>query len=266
MSFTSILYRDETIINDETPKLILEEQSELFGRGYIPEMRGPGEYEYGDAARPFPAELLYSENDLIEIAKEKEQLKARTSDLIFQAKLPYKNQAQTNFCWVNSPVHCVEINRTKQNQRPVSLSPASVGAPLTGYRNIGGWGRNALDRLKSHGCNETANWPDNAIDRKYATPENEERAKAYKVDEWYECRPRNMLELGSAIARGLIGSGGFNWWRHQVTLCDLVVLDARIAVRARNSWPNYGDFGFFIMQGEKAKADDLIFINNVVPS
>ena len=169
-------------------------------------------------------------------------------------------------CWINAPTHCVEINRLQQNQRTVSLSPASAGAQIKQYRNSGGWGLEGLQFVAKNGLVPSAKWPDNAIDKRYATSENKELALDYRVDEWMECRPRNVDEMISMLLRRYPGAGGYNWWSHEVTNCDPIWLDNTAAVRIRNSWKGWGDFGFGILQGSKMLADDLVFCLNARPT
>jgi hypothetical protein len=263
--FSSQLYKNEVIFNDETPAESLDVPVGM-GRGLDLGLRGPGEFEYGEFANPFPKELLIPRSEWQARIQEMEEQKSRISDLIRLKKFPCKNQKSTNFCWIFAPTHCVEINRLQQNQRTVSLSPASAGGPIKGYRNSGGWGLEGLQYIAKFGLVPSAKWPDTAIDKRYATPENKELALDYRVDEWMECRPRNVDEMISMLLRRYPGAGGYNWWSHEVTNCDPVWLDGDVAVRIRNSWENWGDFGFGILQGSKMLADDLVFCLNARPT
>lgn len=265
MSFTSSLYSNEVIINDESPDEVWDVQDENCGRGLRLEMRGPGDYEYGEFAAPFPDHLLIPESEWEERIKEMEQQKSRISDLIRFAKLPHKDQGRTNYCWINAPVHCLEIVRLQQNQKTVILSPASAGAQIKGYRNVGGWGLEGLQWIAKNGVNTVQQWPANDIDRRFATPANKQAALDYRVDEWVECRPRTVAQMISLLLRRAPGAGGYNWWQHEVTNCDPVWIDGGPAVRIRNSWQGWGDFGFGILQGSKMLADDLVFCFNARP-
>lgn len=264
--FTSQLYRGEMIINDETPASVFEEQVDGQGRGLQLEFRGPGDFEYGEYASPFPQHLLIPRSEWQARIEEMEAMKSRLSDVIRFANLPHKDQANTNYCWINAPVHCLEISRLLQNQKPVSLSPASAGAQIKGFRNVGGWGLEGLEWIIKHGVVPSSRWPDNAIDRRYLTAENKTIALDYRVDEWCECRPRDVDQMISLLLRRVPGAGGYNWWRHEVTNVDPVWIDGTVAVRIRNSWRGWGDFGFGILQGSKMLADDLVFAFNARPT
>jgi len=257
--FTSTLYRDEIIINDDPKSERLAIDSSQ-GRGLRLERRGPENYEYGKLATPFPDKLLIPRSDWQAIIQEQEEQKTRISDHIIRIQLPYKDQSTTNFCWINAPTHCVEITYTQQSpKKPVILSPASVGCKITNYRNVGGWGKEGLEGIIKWGLVPVEYWPANAIDRKYDTVTNRKIALRYKVVQWYECIPRNLDQMVSLLLRRKAGAAGLNWWSHEVTYCECLWLDGAIAIRFRNSWKGYGNYGFSVLQGNKMMADDLVF-------
>jgi hypothetical protein len=261
VSFSSQIRKGERIIDDEPQSMQFAFPNGIeFGKGLDLGLRGPGDFEYGDLALPFPKELLLSWAEIEERIKEMEETKSRISDLIYSAKLPHKDQSSTNFCWINAPTHDLEISRLQQNQKPVILSPASGGAIIKNFRNVGGWGKEALDFIRLRGLNDVQDWPANAIDRKYATAENAEKALNYRVLEWMECVPRNSQQMLSLLCRRCPGAGGYNWWGHEITVCDPMWIDGEPAIRIRNSWKNWGEFGFGILRGSKMLADDLVFV------
>jgi len=261
MSFTSTPYGGELIIDDATHDEILL-PPEGFSRGLDLSLRGFGDYEYGDAAVPFPAELLIPESEWQARIQEMEERKTRLSDIINLAGLPCKDQNGTSYCWINAPTHATEIVRVKQNQKMVILSPASAGAQIKNYRNRGGWGKEGLEFIIEKGLVPVDKWPANGIDRKYATEENLKLALDYRVVEWWELRPRNLNELMSCLLRRIPIAVGYNWWLHEVTLVDPVWLDGRAAGRIRNSWsmnwPTPGAGGYSILQGRKLLPDDAV--------
>lgn len=256
MGFTSQLGTLEPIIHDYSPAA-LHDPGE-FGTGLDLGLRGPGDYEYGAAADPFPPELLIPMGEIQARIQEQEAQKTRLSDLIRLKQLPPKDQGRTNYCWINAPTHCAEIVRLKQNQPTVILSPASAGAQIKHYQNVGGWGREGLQWIVDHGLAPVDLWPANAIDSRYATPATIAAAMDYRIQEWTELKPRNMQQLASMLLRGIPVAVGMSWWQHEITACDAVWLDGSLAIRIRNSWANWGDYGFGILQGSRALPDDAV--------
>lgn len=213
-------------------------------------------------APAFPKELLIPRSEWQARIQEMEERKSRTSDLCIAAGLPCKDQSSTNFCWANAPVHCLEIVRLQQGQPMVILSPASVGGPIKHFKNVGGWGEEALEWIVEHGACPVDQWPANAIDDDYYTEANKATAKDYRVTEWWELTPRNTDELISCLLRRLPVACGYNWQGHETTAVDAVWKNGQIGTRNRNSWsmdwPSAGAGGWYILQGQKMLADDAV--------
>lgn len=246
----------ELIIHESTP------DRDLFppdrGRGLDLSNRAPG-YVYGAVAQPFPQALIIPRSEWQARIQELEDTRTRTSDLCDLAGLKVKDQQQTEFCWINSPTHATEIVRVVQNEPMVSLSPASAGAQITGYRNEGGTGQQALEWIVSNGLVPTANWPDNAIDKQYATAANKQAALGYRVDQWWELDPQNLDQFISCLLMRWPVCAGYDWWSHEVTPVDPVWLDGTVAVRIDNSWgTSWGTNGRGILQGRRMLPDDAV--------
>ena len=169
-----------------------------------------------------------------------------------------KNQARTNYCWIFAPTHAAELITARQQGRHISLSPASAGARIKKFRNVGGWGKEAIEHLAEYGATPSRLWPDTAIARNYDTQQTREAARKHRVQEWVELQPRNLDQLFSALLRGLPVACGYNWWRHEIVACDPLWIDNGPAIRIRNSWANWGDYGFGILQGSKMLPDDAV--------
>lgn len=259
MAFSSQLYPGEKIFDDDSDEAdgLVPEGHE---RGYMPELRGPE--GYAGSASPFPDELLIPESEWQARIQEMEERKTRNSDLIIQSGLPCKNQQRTNYCWINAPTHAVECLRVLQGESPVILSPASVGAVLKNYKNVGGWGGDALQGLINLGLVPVEFWPANAIDKQYDTPETRKMRENFKVIEWYELKPRNFKQQVSALLRRMLVPVGLNYWGHEVLDVDAAWLDGEAVIRFRNSygmdWPNQGAGGWSIRRGSKKFADDAV--------
>lgn len=257
MSGSSSLYRNEVIIDDEPESFALA-NPDGFSRGYDPDGRPEG-YGYTGYAAKMDSSLLIPRSEWQARIQEAESQKARISDILTANKIPHKDQDRTNYCWANGPTHAAETLRVIQGLPYVSLSPASIAAPMTGFKNIGGWGLAAVKYAISNGFVPSEKWPDNAIERRYQTEANRLTALSYRIRDWRECKPRSLDEMVSLLLRGYPAALGFNWWGHLVMGAEAVWLDGEIAIRIRNSWKGWGANGFGILRGSKMLPDDCVF-------
>lgn len=251
-------FENMPIIDDSTvvDEIVLAPQG---GRGLDLSARPAGPYGYGSAAEPFPKSLVIPRSEWQARAAERKAKRSRLRDMCDLAGLPPKDQQQTNYCWINAPTYCVEVLRAHQNQDKVLLSPASAGAQIKGYRNVGGWGQEGLQWISDHGLVPCDKWPANAIDQRYATEENKQLALKYRVTEWWELPARDIAPTISCLLLGIPVAVGLQWWSHEVTYLDVDWVDGQPAILFRNSWgPRYGDNGYGILQGQRAIPDDAV--------
>lgn len=225
---------------------------------------------FGAAVSTFDLPLIPRE-EWRERIEEMERTKTRISDLLDRVGSPCKNQQQTNYCWINAPVRVLEIERIKQNERLVILSPASAGARIKNFANVGGWGSEGLQFLAEKGACPVDIWPANAIDRRYLTQEAADAAMLYRPKEWKELRPRNIDELISALLHRRPVAVGYNWWGHEVTAIDPVVLPSGlVSARIENSWgmewPQAGAKGRAVLDQHKAIPDDAVCVGSMLPT
>lgn len=241
---------------------------EMKSRGLIPRDWEKEPFCSQPFMSAFPSELLIPREELDDWIAEMEGNKSRISDLLDQAGLGVLDQNGTNYCWGNGPVHCVEAGRVIQGEQFVRLSPASVCAPIKGYRNVGGWGTEALRYIVEHGIVPQSEWPANAIDRKYDNAETRELRKKFKVQEWFDLRPRSEMELLSCLCRRIPVAVGYNWWGHEVTAIDPVALgNGKYGIRIDNSWgKGWQSNGRGILSGTKHLPDDAVAPRMTTPS
>lgn len=273
MGFTSQIYPNEMVLEDDREYQALVDEQEkqidddgkpfgIPGRDWEKEPYGSMEF-----AAPFPPELEIPESDWPAIIQEKERTGTQLSQIIRSAGLPCKNQRNTNYCWIFAPTHSIEICRVLQNEQIVLLSPASAGARIKNFRNVGGWGTEGLRHLAEKGCNTIEQWPETAIDRKYNTAENIELALRNRVLEWWDLRPRNYKQYISLLLRNFPIPIGLNWWSHEVTAYDAVYVDGQVRPRIRNSWGmDWGDQGFSILTVQKGTPDDAVAPRVAIPT
>lgn len=260
----SVLYPNERIIDDSIPDAQLTPAG--FSTGYRGMFRSS--QSAADTADAFPSELVYPESEWQARAQELESQKSRLSDIAVAAGVPVLDQQSTNYCWCFGPVGALMFVRAVMGQPMVALSPASVGGPITNFRNVGGWGEDALQWMAEHGVVPSAPWPATAIDKRYWTQANQALAKDYRVTEWWRLQPRNLGQLVSCLLRRIPVAVGYNWWGHEVLACDVVYTNGKIGIRIRNSWgdvPGYPN-GFAILQGNKMLPDDAVAPRQAVAS
>lgn len=162
-------------------------------------------------------------------------------------------------CWYNAVVMAVMIVRMLQGQKLVRLSPASGACKITNFRNVGGWGTQALKHATNYGIVPQANWPANAIDRKYDTPANDALRKLYRVTEWWDLKPRSFDEKMTCLFYGIPVPCGYNWWGHEICAVDPIIKDGRFGTMEANSWgKSWGDNGYCILMESKSTPDDAV--------
>lgn len=184
-------------------------------------------------------------------------------DLARDMGLAVLDQNGTNYCWINATAFCAMLIRLKETGQVVRYSPASAGARIKNFSNVGGWGWEGLEWMTRNGINLQSDWPPNAISRSYDTAENREKAKANIVLEFF--RLRSHAEELSCVLHGIPTSTGYNWWGHQVATVHYVKgsHDKVIA----NSWgTGWGDQGYGVLSGSRKNGDYGVAVCAMIPS
>mgnify|MGYP003149185879 CR=1 FL=1 len=254
MSFESFIHPDEHVIGDHNYRTYADNDPVIDGQKMS---RGLLERDYDE--RPLGSGCA-AKFDLPTIPRDewRERTKSRLSDLCDVAGLQCKNQGNTNYCWINAPTYCMEVVRAVQNQELVLLSAASVGCRINEFRNQGGWGTWAIEYLSRYGIVPESIWPANSLRREHDTEQAWEKAKRYRMTEWWDLTPRSFDELMTCLVLRIPVAIGLTWWRHEVTAIDPVYKNG-FAVRIRNSWGlSWGDKGYSILTEAKATPDDAL--------
>jgi hypothetical protein len=206
-------------------------------------------------------------------AEEMERSQTRIGDLLDRARekgradFDHKDQDQTNYCWVNAPVRNIEIVRIEQNLEPVILSPASAGAQIKGYRNVGGFGSEALEWIAERGVSPVDLWPANHwYDRRYDTEESRQAALKYRPTEWMVLQPNDAEQMVSAVLHRKVLSVGLMWWGHEVNIIGLAIRNGELVWEIENSWKNWGNRGRAFLPFSKGISPDAVMIGAMRPA
>lgn len=256
MSFVSQI-EFQVIDDDNWQDFVQPLGDESSASGFIPRDYDAQPFGSVEGAHSFPAELMIPREEWKERIEEMERTRTRLSDLLKQHRI-WLNQARTNYCWAYGVVHAVMAIRVVMGQPAKRLSPASVAAPIKGYRNVGGWGSQALSYIIKNGVADESVWPQNAIDPRYFAASRENAAQN-KVTEWWELRPRSFAEKMSCLLRRWPVASGYNWMGHEMMSCDPLILpNGGIGVLDLNSYTRDGSFDGYTLSESRATADDQV--------
>ena len=235
-----------------------------MGKGYI--ARDYKTYPLGSFAAPFPMETI-PRSEWRDRIQEKDRLKAWPKDHKILAGFKSKNQNGTNYCWGNAPVQAVEYCVSMQGTGWAELSPASVCAPVKNFRNVGGWGSQALEYIVKNGVSPVQYWPANAIDRRYDNEESQRVRQNFRVTEWWELKERNFNQLMTCLLLGYPVAIGLSWWSHEVLACAAAVRGKDdFLIDIDNSWgAGWKDNGHGFLTQSKATPDDAVVPRVIVP-
>jgi len=257
MAYTSPIHPDNILITDANYHAYCGLPQ--VGYGYVP--RDWLRYPEGTFAAPFPLPTIprYEWTDRIEAL---DKTDGWPKDSKFLSGFDSLNQGNTNYCWINAPIQGMHYARASVGLKHIPLSPASVGAKIKNFRNVGGWGSEGLEYLIKHGAVPQSLWPANAIDRRYDTPEADAARADYMATEWWEMRNRDFSQLVSSLIYGFAVPIGLNWWSHEVLACRVYAVGSdEYEIDIDNSWgTNWGDNGHGRLSQSKATADDQLAI------
>jgi hypothetical protein len=202
------------------------------------------------------------ESDWDDYIREAEKNNATNMELMLGSGAEVLDQKQTNYCWIFAVGTIMMLSRLQEGARHpdgrvIRPSPASAGAPITQFRNVGGWSSNGLEYVAQYGMNDEEEWPPTAISRTYYTDENKQKALKNRAIEVYYMAPNNKsqrwLETGTALSAGFGTASGYNHWSHAIGLMQLT-LGTHDVVLA-NSWsPGWGDRGYGTLSKSSGKA------------
>lgn len=217
-------------------------------------------------AKAFPRELYIPENEWAEIIQQKDAEKSRLSDRWVQADIEALDQSGTNYCWCFAVVTALETMRLQSGLPFVRLSPASVAAFIKNFRNIGGWGSQALRfMVEQHGPCSADLWPQTWWKSdKYWTDEAKANAQLHRVTEYLDIPQRDFAAVMSLVLRNIPVPVGYNWMGHEICALDGVILQpGKYGLRLRD---NYRGLKFRLLDRRQGTPDDACAVLTVPAS
>lgn len=213
---------------------------------------------FGDVAEPFPSDLIIPRREQKGIIESMHRNGTLLSVRAKENGKPVKFQSRTFWCWGFGTVTGCEYVNLRQNQKYVSLSPASVCGPVTRWKNRGGWAREAIEQIASGGVAPSAMLPDITQDKRRYTAEAQAEAMKRRCQEWWKLTPasrdpeRCQDEVISALIRLWPVCAELPWWEHLVCFVDPVLVNGALGVLFENSHgEQFGDNGFGTLTGRK---------------
>lgn len=168
------------------------------------------------------------------------------------------DQKQTNYCWCNCVAQSMSIALRVQNRPFYRLSSASIGGPITGFSNVGGWPAEALKFAIETGAVNEAYWPNTAISASYLNkPEVKADYPKNRVAVAVADLGTDFDQIVTCVLLGAPCPVAYNWWSHAVTAVGVDIENGEYFLILRNSWGNsYGDRGFFKLPKAKQNPND----------
>ena len=185
-----------------------------------------------------------------------ERTKSSLVDVYRDSGIPPLDQNGTNYCWCNAVVSAIHIVRAWNNLPYIPLSPASVAAPIKGYRNQGGWGGEALEYIVANGIAPQSLWPANAIDRRYDNEQSRAARADHKVAEFEDMEPNNQEQLMTALFNRVPVPVGINRWSHEILALAPAMKGKKFGYWILNSWGEWEDHGLAVLDLDWGDPDD----------
>jgi hypothetical protein len=178
------------------------------------------------------------------------------------------DQGQTNFCWCYAVVKGMALQRLKQGETYVELSPESMAGPLTNYANAngdpvgqGGYGIQSATFAVTDGPCSKRLWLPHHIARSMNTPEVQEDRKNYRGVEFFDLGRDNLQALWSCVVLDMPVALGVDDWGHEILVVALFI-DPRtknICGIIDNSWGSgWGKNGRGVLTPQRMRGDGVV--------
>ena len=204
-----------------------------------------------------------------------EEMDAKNMWLSSHCDFPSYDQSSLPYCWVYCCAGAATAIRRQQGNSIRIFSPESVGAPVSGYRRVGGWPERAMQYMLENGIARQELWPRLSVSRSNLTAEVREDYGHNLALELFDCPDDSFAEAATLLMLGHGAILSFNWWRHAVMgvkIHDFKRSHNRFGMGIRNSWGQWGTknehghYGFGTLSGSKATPSAVIGLRQMKPS
>jgi hypothetical protein len=205
------------------------------------------------AVKDFPLPVL-SRKEIFDAIRDSEREKRRLLDIKEYAQLPVLVQT-LGYCWVFCVTKAIMTCRALQGKKMVELSPASVGALVKNYRDVGGWPDEAVEKIVEVGICPAELWPLNGLDRSLDNEKSREARKEFCIDSFAGVDGGNLEQLFTAYLNGWpAGVGRAAFWGHATEGHTPVILGPdELGELFDNSWPSFGTDGRAVLSERVAR-------------
>ena len=215
----------------------------------------------------FPTNLLVPRDQWATKLAERKEV-GLVFDMCKRATLegPYRwlNQNPTNYCWCYAVVHAIMILRLLAKEPYKRLAPASVAAIIKDFKNVGGWGSQALDFSVQNGVADESAWPQPTAmlaitGGRQFVDSSRANAAQNKVTAFY--RINTFDEKMSALFNYMPVACGYGWMGHEMCSIDPTVDDNGVwgSIDMDSYATKDGLFNARAIMGEKrCTGDDMV--------
>lgn len=236
------------------------------GKGYIP--RDYSSYPLGGLkfAKSAPTIKAMTDAELKEAIEYKTAKKAWISDRFDLAKLPVKNQQNSNYCWAHGAVRCCEACYVFSGGRVFVLSAFDVAACIKGGRNQGGSGIVAVEWIAQNGvCREDFHKPMDFDSSR--SSEQSANASLHKIEAYDDLEPSDRNLIYTYVVNDIAVTVGIPVWGHEVAITYLALEGGTVYPGIDNSWgTGYGNNGRAVLHGAYTRFDEAGAVRLMTPA
>ncbi len=200
------------------------------------------------------------------LIEHKTQNKLWITDIADALGIPPKNQASTNYCWINAPTKGMDLWYGAAGGPKLVISASHAGSRIKRGSNVGGSGVEAVESIAEYGCATEAFWA-----RNKQSSRHDEAADAngqlHKITLYDDLQPSDLETIYSYIFANRPVSIGIPAWGHEVLLTFLVWDGSRVVPGFDNSWgSSYGKNGRGTLSGSMLRWDEAISVAECSPA